>query len=143
MSTYSKRKLFKDDSSLLTIFKRYLFFIFLFLASLIALSVIFGAIFLKTEDPTSKISLCAYLSLFISTLLSAFLLSRSLNERNLLHGLIFGVIIVLLSLFISLFTENDKKLVEGLIVSIGIIIASLLSAYIGRKRDKCKRKFKR
>lgn len=143
MNRYSKRKLFNDDSSPSSIFKKYVVFILIFGVMLLLISLLLGAFLFKSDNPTSKISLCAYLSLFISAFISAFIFSKSFSEKNLMHGVIFGAIISLISLIPSFFGNADADFKADFFIKLSVIIITAIASVLGAKKPKKHKKFKR
>ena len=122
------------------IFKCFLFTVTFFLIALTVL-LISSAFCYNTTDPTSKLEFIGICALYISTVISSFLMTKSNKEKWFFGGLLLGGMIFLSTLMISLPLGTTFSS-RSLMLRIAIPFVSVATAYLGRKKSPKKKKFK-
>ena len=136
---YSRKKLppraEAQSLSFLGLTKNVLIFFLVFIGISIVLTILLSLIFYNLPNPTAFVDVVGSASLFISSLISAFLLSKKTKEKCLLGGLFLGLIIVSIIFIGSLFTDT-KILSLEFIIKLLIPVFTVLGAFLGIKREK-------
>jgi putative membrane protein (TIGR04086 family) len=142
---YSRKKLptrtETESLSFLGLTKNVLIFFLVFVGISIVFTLLASIVFYNLPNPTAFVDLVATASLFISSLISAFLLSKKIKEKYLLGGLFLGLIITIIIFIGSLFTDT-KILSFEFLIKLLIPVFTLLGAFLGIKRER-KNKHKR
>ena len=143
---YSRKKLpSRSESqslSFLGLTKNVLIFFLVFVGISIVLTLLFSLIFYNLPNPTAFVDAVAIASLFISSLISAFLLSKKTKEKYLLGGLLLGLIITSIIFIGSLFTDTKILSLEFLIKLLTPVF-TILGAFLGIKRERKNSRYKR
>lgn len=102
--TKNKERAFRQDdcNSLFSILKKFFIFTMLFFLIFAVISVIFALIFFNTKNPVTKIDVLGAISLYISSLLSGFIIAKKSKAKKILNGIILGIVILLILFIISL-----------------------------------------
>lgn len=131
----------KEKGLFSLVFKKYFICIFTFILFSLLFTALIGILFFNSNDPTSKIDIASYVSLFISTSVSSFILSKSFKDRNALHGLIFGIMLAIITFLISIALNNDKDAIEILLSKGLMVLISFFMSILGKPKQKRKRKY--
>ena len=136
---YSRKKLpSRTDAqslSLLGLTKNVLIFFLVFIVISFALTLLLSLIFYNLPNPTAFVNVVSTATLLISSLISAFLLSKKTKEKYLLGGLFLGLIITIIIFIGSLFTDTKILSLEFLIKLL-IPVFTVLGAFLGIKRER-------
>ena len=136
---YSRKKLpSRTDAqslSLLGLTKNVLIFFLVFIAISFALTLLLSLIFYNLPNPTAFVNVVSTATLLISSLISAFLLSKKTKEKYLLGGLFLGLIITIIIFIGSLFTDT-KILSFEFLIKLLIPVFTVLGAFLGIKRER-------
>jgi len=138
----NKKRSVNYELSFLTLLKKCLLNLIFFSALVLIFSLLSGLIFFRTNDPTSKIGISAYLSLYLSVAISSFVLAKHTGQRQILCGLTFGGLVVILTFTLSLIIYTGKMDITDLILKILTIIISVSASLLSRTNSR-KRKHKR
>ena len=95
----------------------------------------------NTTNPTSKSELGGLISLYISTFITVFIMTKINKEKWLFGGLILGGLIFALTLFLSIFIDGDVA-PNNFFFRLIIFAISLISSLLGRKKERKRRNFK-
>ncbi len=133
MKKIKHRQQNSEDIGLFVIVKRCLFFAVLFFAIAIALLLLFSLIFIRIEDSTTYLGLSGRLSLYISSFLCSFLLSRKNGQNYLFSGILLGAAITVL-IFISslIYPGSTANSVAWLLL---IPASTVAGGLIGKRRS--------
>ena len=136
---YSRKKLpSRTDAqslSLLGLTKNVLIFFLVFIVISFALTLLLSLIFYNLPNPTAFVNVVSTATLLISSLISAFVLSKKTKEKYLLGGLFLGLIITIIIFIGSLFTDTKILSLEFLIKLL-IPVFTVLGAFLGIKRER-------
>lgn len=136
---HNKKRSVNSEITFLTILKKCLLNLLLFCVLIMIFSLLSGLIFFNTKDPTSKISISAYATLYLSVAVSSFVLSKYIKQKQALCGLLFGALIIILILAISLILGSEKLGIGNLISKLTIIIISTGASLLARANNHKKR----
>ena len=139
---HKKRVSEQNDISFLYILKKCLLFIPVFCIISLFMIFLLSFIFYRTEDSKSKIDLCGILSLYLSTAITTFILTKSSPTMGLLGGSVFGAFIFIFTYLISLFFEKSDTGVQNILLRLGVILISFIVSLM-MQRIKCKNKKRR
>ncbi len=130
------------ELSFLSLLKRCLLFLAIFVALCVTITVIMSLFLYRTLNPNKMVDLISLSSLFISAFVSAFLLSKRNGQKYLLGGLMLGCMIFVVLFAGALFTERKIFSAEfGLRLAVPAVC--MIGALLGIKREKkVKRKHK-
>lgn len=103
-----------------------------------------SAIFYGTTNPTSKTKLGGIASLYLSTFITTFIMTKLNKEKWLFGGLILGGMIFAITLLLSVLI-NGESTSNNVLLRIIVLAVSLFSSFLARKKEpkNKKRKFKR
>ena len=102
----------------------------------ILLSVIFSLIFYySTENPNKMVNFSSFASLFLSSMITSFIMSKKLGERYLLNSLLLSGIILITLLFGAIFTDTRIFSLEFLLKLL-VPVFCMVGAFWGKKRNK-------
>lgn len=140
-----KRALFNqnsknEDFTILSLFKSCGIFLIVFAVISLISILILSFIFYSTKDPTSKIKIAALISLYFSSFVCAFMMSKKNGQMFLVGGFIFGLCIIVLTLILSLFFKSEGTMQNSIILRSIIIIPTMLGGVLGGKKKEHKRK---
>ena len=136
---HNKKRNVNNEITFSTLLKKCLLNLLLFCALIMIFSLLSGLIFFSTKDPTSKIGIGAYMTLYLSVAISSFVLSKQLGQKQILCGLLFGGLIIVLIFMISLILGSGKLGIGDLISKLMIIIISTGSSLLTRANNRKKR----
>ena len=118
-------------------------FLFSIIFCAISFLIILGISFAlySTTNPTAKATIGGLISLYSSTFITVFIMTKVNKERWLFGGLILGGIIFLITLLLSALVDGSAN-AQSIIYRAIIILISLISAFLARKKEPKKRKLK-
>ena len=120
---------------------RALIFGIIFTVAVFFATALVGAIILaRTENPTGHTGLCGMIVLFITAAASGFAVSRYKGEGGMLPSVLCSLLFVLVVLIIGLVTGKGKLPLISVINLGAFMLISTLSAALGRKREKKRRR---
>ena len=128
----------ENDVSFLSLVKRCALFCLLCGVLYVLIALVASIILYNTNDPTSKIPIAGIASMYLSVLLSSFLMAKKNKSRYLLGGILLGTFVLLSSAMISLSIGENGN--DGLIYKLLIPVFSLLGSIIGIKREKARKR---
>ena len=108
--------------------------------SLIVCALIGSAILIMLEDPTGNIGISALVIFLISGAICGFSISKSKGEGGILTSVLSSGIAMLILILISLIALGGKAPGRVFMNALCYILVSTLFAYLGRKREKKKRR---
>ena len=123
----------ESNKSPVSFMKKYVLLCILFFGISILLALLLSSFFYNTENPTAKIRLISLISIYVSSFLCGIILSKTVENKNLIYGTIYGLIIFLIVFSISLFLKNDQ---HSVLYHVFLPIASAIGAICGKKREK-------
>ena len=135
MKGYKKISAKNIDLTTGNLFKRCLVFAGASLLISAVVTIIISSIFYKLPDPTSKIHIASLLSMYISALISGFILSKINKQKYLASGFILGMILFLLNFILSLVFNKDLS-VYSIVWKILIIVVCVLGSALGVKKER-------
>ena len=107
---------------------------------LLICALIMAAIAYSGDDPTKNLGLFSLVTLILSAALSGAVISRLRGDGGIKFAGLCSIATVLLMLIIALITERGN-IPGSAFMNYGCYVAiSLLSAYLGRKREKRRRR---
>ena len=148
MSSYNKRKKIFSQSdsneniSFLSLLKKCIVFSVIFFLVFFLITAIIGVLFYNTENPTPKADFVGIISLFLASIICSFALSRTLNERNILSGLIMGLFVLGIILIISAIIPGSRDGNNIIVLRYFTPIICIFGSIIGMKRKNKKRRHK-
>lgn len=120
---------------------RALIFGIVFAVAVFFISAFVCAIILsKTENPTGHVGLCGMVSLFVTAAASGFATSRYNGEGGVLPAVLSALFFALVVLMIGLICGKGKLPFINVINLGAFMIIGALSAMLGRKREKKRRR---
>lgn len=144
MHTKQKRQLNdKKEITLPFLIKRCFIFVLLFFIIGFLFALFLSLLFFRSGDPTSKISLVGYISLYTSVALTTFIFKRGLKEKKLLGGLILGSMIFVFTYLISLTLGQKENGATELLLRLGIVLICFTVCIIPKITKNKVKKFKR
>ncbi len=133
----------KKDISLPFLLKRCFIFLLIFFAIGFLCALFFSLLFFNSEDPTSKIDIIGYLSLYASVAFTAFVFKKGLCEKKFIGGLMLGAMIFIFTYLISLTIGQNENGVTELLLRLGIIIICVIISVIPKLTRKKSKRLKR
>lgn len=133
MKNFNRNK--EKELSFVSLLKRCLMFLLIFAALCVSICLIMSIFFYQTLNPNKMTNLISLVSLFLSTFISAFLLSKRNGQKYLLGGLLLGCMIFILLFIGALFTER-KIFSPDFALRLAIPAVSLVGSLLGIKREK-------
>ena len=133
MENFNRNK--EKELSFVSLLKRCLMFLLIFAALCVSICLIMSIFFYQTLNPNKMTNLISLVSLFLSTFISAFLLSKRNGQKYLLGGLLLGCMIFVLLFIGALFTER-KIFSPDFALRLAIPAVSLVGSLLGIKREK-------
>ena len=134
--TRKRKKLQNSELNFKDIFKRCVIFTVIFFLISIITTAIIGAIFYNTKDPTSKIAITSLLSLYLSSFISGFILSKINKQRYFLGGLILGILLFIITFVAGIIIDSKESFELGSIIwRLLIPVVCILGSMLGIKKD--------
>ena len=130
----------KNEASCPYLIKRCLIYLLIFFTVGFLCSLFLSILFFNSEDPSSKIDIIGYISLYTSVILTALIFKKRLNSKKIVGGLMLGAMIFVFTYLISLTVGQEENGVIELLLRLGIIlICVIISAIPKAKGKKCKK----
>ena len=97
----------------------------------------------KTNDPTSLFKICSTCTLFISVMVTGFILAKVNKQHYLLGGIILGTFILVFTILITLSIPNESITKDAYFIKLLIPAFSVLGSMIGIQKQNKKSKHHR
>ena len=123
------------ELNFLGIIKMSLIFTFIFCAISAVLLLVVSLIFFNTNDPSKYANVLGKSTLFASSLLCGFLLSKKVGKRYIPLGFTLGITISLLIFLLSVISNNDVASNSQLWLLLTPVV-TVLGSVLGIKREK-------
>ena len=122
-----------EEIGLLAITKRCALFCLIFFIMSMLLLFILSLTFVNFADSTTYLNLIGKLTLYLSSFLCSFLLSKRIRENYIYSGILLGALITSLIFILSLmYPESTTNSVIWLLL---IPVSTLLGSLLGKKRN--------
>ena len=136
MNKHKQKKIKTDEFSVLSVFLSPIKFVVLFLALGMLLMLISSLGVYGTNDPTKYIVYIGKACLYVSCIISGFVLSKTVGQKQIILGMILGSYIMLVVFTISLFNSNTVISSYKLLWYFLIPLTTTLGCTFGIKRTK-------
>ena len=136
------KKFNNDNLTVNNLIKRTFIFIIPTVLLCILFTMLFSAVFFNMPDSTSKISLCATLSLYFTAFFAGFIISKINGQKYLLGGALLGFLIFAINIIFFLIFEDNIEL-SYIMTKLLIPVTCILGSILGIKREKKPTKRKR
>ena len=138
MKKKSTRRRENEEISFISILIKSIIHIPIFCMISLLCILLIGLIFYSMDDPTGKIDIAGYISLYLSVFINAFILSRRIGQKHMIIGLLHGAVIFLLTIFVAFFFDGSDGDLNNLALRSVIIIVSVLASLLARRKRKNK-----
>ena len=132
-----RKKLHSAELDFKKLFKRCLIFTLIFCVISVIITAIISLLFFNFKDPGARVLTASLISLYLSSFVSGFILSKVNGQKHFIGGLLLGCSTMVLTFIIACFISFDTafsftSIIWRLLIPVFCVLGSLL----GERREK-------